>query len=78
MTFGQYYCVGNPPTAYQHLSLDGSHTGRSWCGGPGQRNPQEIYPVRMTKFYVAVKSVLAVTVLFNEKYRKMAEAEKHY
>jgi hypothetical protein len=25
-------CTGNPLTAYQHLSLAGSHTGRRWCG----------------------------------------------
>jgi hypothetical protein len=38
-------CMGNPATAYQHLSLAGARTGRSWCGGPGQKNLQEIYPV---------------------------------
>jgi hypothetical protein len=24
--------TGNPPTAYQHLSLAGSRTGGRWCG----------------------------------------------
>jgi hypothetical protein len=30
------------------------------------------------KFHVAVKSFLAITVLFNEKYRPMTEGAKHY
>jgi hypothetical protein len=34
--------TGNPPTAYQHLSLAGSCTGEKVVWGPGQRNPQEI------------------------------------
>jgi hypothetical protein len=67
--------MGNPPTAYQHLSIAGSRTGRSWCGGPGQRNPQSHM---WTKFYIAGKSFLAVTVLFIKKYRKMTEATKHF
>jgi hypothetical protein len=39
--------------------------GRSWCGGPGQRNPQEIYPVRGQNFTLREK------VFFLKRYSSM-------
>jgi hypothetical protein len=36
--------TGTPPTAYQHLSLAGSRTGRSWCGGPAKEIRKKYIP----------------------------------
>jgi hypothetical protein len=65
---------GNPPTAYQHLSLAGSRTGRSWVGVQAKEIRKKYIPGQ--QFYVAGKNILAATVLVNDKYFKMHEAAK--
>jgi hypothetical protein len=73
--------TGNPLTADQHLSLSlaGSRTGRSWCGvQPGQKIRMKYIPYG-DKILCPGKSFSPKKFShFNEKYRQMTKAAKHY